>query len=292
MDLAKVNDYIPSEVEVEAAVHHLRPHKVESLTSTRYTSNSGQGRRILRRSERTPPNGALDVSVRHLQHMWRTGKIPQELGWTVLFLIPKGTNYTRFIGLIDTLWKVLEVIIDTRLRSSLQMHDVLHRFRDRRGTRTAIMELKLAQELSSIDHDPLFLVFLDLMKAYDTLDREHLLMTLEGYGAGPGRFGLLETFWSRQQVVPIHNGFHGPDLPATRGTTKCGLVSPTLFNVVVDNVIRTCLYITVEEHRVAHDGLEDTVGRCLGVFYADDGMVISRYVGWLKHSMNFIVSLF
>ena len=34
------------------------------------------------------------------------------------------------------------------------------------------MELKLAQELSSVDHDPLFLVFLDLWKAYDTADRD------------------------------------------------------------------------------------------------------------------------
>ena len=30
----------------------------------------------------------------------------------------------------------------------------------------------------------------------------------------------------------------------------------------------------VEDQRVAHDRLGDTVGRCLGVFYDDDGMVV------------------
>ena len=35
----------------------------------------------------------------------------------------------------------------------------------------AIMDLKLVQELASIDQDPLFLVFLDLRKAYDIVDR-------------------------------------------------------------------------------------------------------------------------
>ena len=51
--------------------------------------------------------------VEIVQHMWRTGEIPQELGWTVLVLIPKGTTYTRDIGLLETLWKVAEALIDT-----------------------------------------------------------------------------------------------------------------------------------------------------------------------------------
>ena len=77
-------------------------------------------------------------------------------------------------------------------------------------------------------------------------------------------------------MVPRQNVFHVPAFPATRGSTQGGLVSPTLFNVVVDNVIRTFLEMTVEDQRVDHDGLRETVGRCLGVFYADDGMVGSR----------------
>ena len=36
-------------------------------------------------------------------------------------------------------------------------------------------------------------------------------------------------------------------LPSTRVTTQGGLMYPTLFNMVVDNVIRTWLAITVED---------------------------------------------
>ena len=57
----------------------------------------------------------------------------------------------------------------------------------------------------------------------------------------------METFWEFQQVVPGQNGFHGPVLPATRGTTQGGLVSLMLFNVVVDNAIRTWLDMKVED---------------------------------------------
>ena len=67
---------------------------------------------------------------------------------------------------------------------------------------------------------------------------------------------------------------------------------PTLFNVVVENFIRTWLTMTVKDQRVAHDGLVESVGRCLGVFYSNDNMVGSRYPKWLQHSMNILVSLF
>ena len=104
-----------------------------------------------------------------VQHMWCTGDIPQEFGRTILVIIPKGTTDTRGIGLLETLWKAVEVLIDNCLRASLQLHNVLNWFRSRRGTGTTIMELNIAQELSSIYQDPLFLVFLELRKAYETL---------------------------------------------------------------------------------------------------------------------------
>ena len=63
------------------------------------------------------------------------------------------------------LWKVVEAIIDTFLCASIHFHDVIHRFRARRGKGEAIMYLNPAQELASIDHNALLLVFLDLRKA-------------------------------------------------------------------------------------------------------------------------------
>ena len=56
------------------------------------------------------------------------------------------------------------------------------------------MELKLVQDLTSIDQEPLFLVLLDIRKAYNTVDWDRLLITLEGYGAGTRLCGILETF--------------------------------------------------------------------------------------------------
>ena len=43
---------------------------------------------------------------------------------------------------------------------------------------TVILELKLAQELSRVNQDPLFLVFMDLRKTYYNMDRGRILKTL------------------------------------------------------------------------------------------------------------------
>ena len=126
--------------------------------------------------------------VHIVHHMWHTGEIPQEFRWTVLVIIPKETTNTWGIGLLDTLWKVVEALIDTHLQASLHMHDILYRFRSRRGTWMAIMELKLAQELASIDQSPLLLVFLEergLVYAGDLLSKLQLHYSHPRLSSGP-----------------------------------------------------------------------------------------------------------
>ena len=53
------------------------------------------------------------------------------------------------------------------------------------------MELKLAQELASMEQDPLSLVLLYLSKVYNNLDRRRLIQTLEDYGEQPKLRGLI-----------------------------------------------------------------------------------------------------
>ena len=94
--------------------------------------------------------------------MCQNGEKPIELGWTILVLFPKGNTDTQGISLMETLWKVVEAIIDTRLREIISFHGFLHGLCVVRLTGATILDLKLAQDLASIYQGPLFLVFLDL----------------------------------------------------------------------------------------------------------------------------------
>ena len=65
--------------------------------------------------------------------MWRTGEIPQELGWAIMVLILKRKTDKRGFFLLETMCNVVEALIKTLLRTSLHMHVILHGFRDGRG---------------------------------------------------------------------------------------------------------------------------------------------------------------
>ena len=100
--------------------------------------------------------------VELVQHMFTTGEIPEELMWSHLAILPKGGGGFRGIGLLETLWKLVEIVIDNRVKAKVKLHDILHGFVSKRGTGTAILEAKLQQELASIEQAPLFSVFIDL----------------------------------------------------------------------------------------------------------------------------------
>ena len=50
--------------------------------------------------------------------------------------------------------------------------------------------------------------------------------------------------------------------------------------------------MTVEDHRVSHDVLVETVGRCLGLLYVNNGIFGSCNPGWIQRSMNILFSHF
>ena len=50
-----------------------------------------------------------------------------------MILISKGTEYTHGVVLLEAVWKVVEAVIDTHIKSVVQFHDVLHGFHTGRG---------------------------------------------------------------------------------------------------------------------------------------------------------------
>ena len=99
------------------------------------------------------------------------------------------------------MWKVVVAIFKFRLTASINFHDFLHGFRAGRGTCTATSEAKLLEQLASLREEVMCMIFLDLHKAYDALNRSRCLEILEGYGVGPQSRRLLQTYWRRLTMV-------------------------------------------------------------------------------------------
>ncbi len=119
-----------------------------------------------------------------LKAVWQNGSVPTQMTWMIIVLLLKGGGNYCSIGLLNPTWKVIEKVMVAQL-SVIELHDCLHGRLLRRGTGTAIMEVKLQQQLVWVDQQPLYQIYLDLRKAYDALDWERCLEILAGYGVGP-----------------------------------------------------------------------------------------------------------
>ena len=58
-------------------------------------------------------------------------------------MITKGNTDTQGIGLLEMIWKVVEAIINTRLQTSIQFHNILHGLHAGRVMGMATMEIKI-----------------------------------------------------------------------------------------------------------------------------------------------------
>ena len=91
----------------------------------------------------------------------------------------------------------------------------------------------------------LYVIFLDLTKAYDALDRFRSLEILEGYGVGPQARRLLRAYWGKSTMVAWEGGYYGTGFKVARGVTQGDPLSPTISNVVVDAVVRHWVVLAV-----------------------------------------------
>ena len=115
----------------------------------------------------------------------------------------------RGIGLLEVVWKVVAVILNIRLKSSIAYHDFLYGFRAGHRIGTATLEAKFLHQLAAMSEEVLYVIFLDLHKSYDDLDRDRCLKILDGYGVGPRACCILRVYWNRLQMVACAGVYYG-----------------------------------------------------------------------------------
>ena len=103
----------------------------------------------------------------------------------------------------------MAAILNRRFTASVTYHDFLHGFRAGRGTSTATLEAKLLRKLAALREEVMYMIFLDLHKAYDALERSRCLEILEGCGVGPKVRQLLTSYWHRLPMVARTGGYYG-----------------------------------------------------------------------------------
>ncbi len=184
--------------------------------------------------------------------------------------------------------------MDHRLET-IVMHDSIHGCTQHRGTGTAIIEAKLAQQLAHLEQAPFYRVFIDLKKAFDAMDRERCLEILGMHGVGPNMMRLICNFWDTAINVCRARGNYGQPFQAGRGVTQGGPLSAKLFNILVDAVAREWKRLmreTLDFGDAGEEQKEAMLGELFAIFYVDDGYIASRDPEFLQKALDMLVEIF
>ena len=193
----------------------------------------------------------------------RSKKMPDE--WRKSTLIPvyknKGdvqncANY-RGIKLMSHTMKLWEKVIERRLRLETQITENQFGFMSGRSTIEAIYLIRRLMERYQKSHKDLYMVFIDLEKAYDRVPREVLWKALEKKGVRVAYIRAIKDMYEGAATYVRTQGGATEEFPITIGLHQGSALSPYLFNLVLD---------VLTEH------IQEAVPRCL--LFADDIVLV------------------
>ena len=167
------------------------------------------------------------------------------------------------------------------LTADITYHTALHRFQ----------EAKLLQHLTSMREAILFGVFMDLQKVYGALDQERFLELLVAYRVGLRMLQIFRTYWDQLTMVPKAGRYFGSPFKGYRGVTQDNSLSPMIFNVVVDSVVRHWMTVVMPTE-AGVGGLGLTIIDLEAYLYSDDGIVASTQMERLKRVFDILTCLF
>ena len=155
-------------------------------------------------------------------------------------------NY-RGIAVSCCLGKTLSGILNTRLTDFMHRSGLAHRYQTgfEKGCRTTDNTLTITTiiDQAKLNKKQVFMCFVDLQKAYDTVDRPLLFLKLKRAGIGSKFLALLIDMYTGVEYAVKYMGVASAMFRSNRGLKQGDGLSPKLFNCFMADVMSTLLEI-------------------------------------------------
>ena len=250
--------------------------------------------------------------------VWMTGEVPQEWKDATIKVLHKKMDRTecsnyRGLSLVAHAGKVLLRIVANRLGDFCEEAGILPEeqcgFRPQRSTADMMFVVRRLQELGRTSNTSLEICFINLAKAYDSVDRMLLWEVLARFGVPPRMIKVIRMFHDGMRArVQLDDGDFSAWFNVCQGLRQGYVLSPLLFNIFFAAVIIVVLQRFAEDPLIVSDlvylddapkgedgrprkeGTLEMVRRAVwGMLYADDAGVVSTSPRGLTRMMGVIV---
>ena len=181
-------------------------------------------------------------------HMLEAGELPQDFKDASIIHLYKNKgdrqvcDNHRGISLLSIAGKILARMLLNRLLDHLSSNDLLPEsqcgFRKERGTADMIFAARQIQEKCLEQNEALYITFVDLTKAFDTVCREGLWKILAKFGCPPEFITMVRQFHDGMQATVKSNGSVSEPFAVTNGVKQGCVLAPTLFSIMFSAMLQ------------------------------------------------------
>jgi hypothetical protein len=198
---------------------------------------------------------------------------------------PTDPNNYRGITLTNTLGKVFCSVLNTRINNYLEGNDLLLKeqggFRKKYRTTDQIFILNnIISEVMKSRNNRLYACFVDFQKAFDSVWHEGLFIKLQRIGITGHCFDVINNMYTNAKICAKIDGIISKDFVIQRGVHQGSSLSPTLFNVFINDITENMTDIDSP----IIDRTKNKKISCL--LYADDLILLSTTKNGLQQKLD------
>ena len=194
--------------------------------------------------------GKLSVHLLDLlQQCWHEREVPKDMRDSVICTLYKNKgdrsdcNNHRGISLLSIVGKCFARIVLKRLQKVAEQvyPESQCGFRAKRSTTDMVFSLRQLQEKCREQGQPLYMVFIDLTKAFDLVSRDGLFKILPKIGCPPTLLSIIKSFHEDMQGIVQFDGNFSKPFYIRSGVKQGCVLAPTLFGIFFSLMLKHAL---------------------------------------------------